>query len=111
MTQLIAGGGALRVRRSASSQSRCAASVRPAASASALAAACRRHAAMDLSFLWDEERGQFAIGRSGVVRHPQDRHGLDGREVLVAELGAVLGAHVGPGMVAVSVAPRGSQAE
>ncbi|HEX6516610.1 MAG TPA: DegV family protein [Nocardioidaceae bacterium] len=31
---------------------------------------------------------------------------LDGREVLVGEVGAVLGAHVGPGMVAVVVAPR-----
>jgi len=32
--------------------------------------------------------------------------GLGGREVLVGEIGAVLGAHVGPGMVAVSVARR-----
>ena len=31
---------------------------------------------------------------------------LDGREVWCAELGAVLGAHVGPGMIAVCVAPR-----
>ncbi|WP_457205899.1 DegV family protein [Nocardioides sp. P5_C9_2] len=31
---------------------------------------------------------------------------LEGREVWCAELGAVLGAHVGPGMVAVCVAPR-----
>jgi DegV family protein with EDD domain len=31
---------------------------------------------------------------------------LDGREVMCGELGAVLGAHVGPGMVAVCVAPR-----
>ena len=30
---------------------------------------------------------------------------LDGREVWCGELGAVLGAHVGPGMVAVCVAP------
>ena len=30
--------------------------------------------------------------------------GLDGREVMCGELGAVLGAHVGPGMVAVCVA-------
>ena len=30
---------------------------------------------------------------------------LDGREVWCAELGAVLGAHVGPGMLAVCVAP------
>ena len=32
--------------------------------------------------------------------------GLAGREVAVGEIGAVLGAHVGPGMVAVCVAPR-----
>ena len=31
---------------------------------------------------------------------------LDGREVWCGELGAVLGAHVGPGMLAVCVAPR-----
>ncbi len=32
--------------------------------------------------------------------------GLEGREVMCGELGAVLGAHVGPGMVAVCVSPR-----
>ncbi len=32
--------------------------------------------------------------------------GLEEREVSLGEIGAVLGAHVGPGMVAVSVAPR-----
>jgi DegV family protein with EDD domain len=32
--------------------------------------------------------------------------GLQGREVMCGEIGAVLGAHVGPGMVAVCVAPR-----
>jgi fatty acid-binding protein DegV len=32
--------------------------------------------------------------------------GLEGRQVVVGEVGAVLGAHVGPGMVAVSVARR-----
>lgn len=32
--------------------------------------------------------------------------GLQGREVRCGELGAVLGAHVGPGMIAVCVAPR-----
>ena len=32
--------------------------------------------------------------------------GLDGRAVMCGELGAVLGAHVGPGMVAVCVSPR-----
>ena len=34
--------------------------------------------------------------------------GLGGREVYLGELGAVLGAHVGPGMVAVSVSVRSS---
>jgi len=33
---------------------------------------------------------------------------LDGRELWCGELGAVLGAHVGPGMIAVCVAPRAS---
>ena len=32
--------------------------------------------------------------------------GLEGREVMCGELGAVLGAHVGPGMVAVCISPR-----
>jgi DegV family protein with EDD domain len=32
--------------------------------------------------------------------------GLGGRDVLVGEVGAVIGAHVGPGMVAVVVSPR-----
>ena len=31
--------------------------------------------------------------------------GLEGREVMCGELGAVLGAHVGPGMVAVCISP------
>jgi fatty acid-binding protein DegV len=31
---------------------------------------------------------------------------LGGRELWCGELGAVLGAHVGPGMIAVCVAPR-----
>ncbi|MGN0062729.1 MAG: DegV family protein [Nocardioides sp.] len=32
--------------------------------------------------------------------------GLEGREVMLSEISAVLGAHVGPGMVSVCVAPR-----
>ena len=35
--------------------------------------------------------------------------GLEGREVMCGELGAVLGAHVGPGMVAVCVSPLGPE--
>jgi DegV family protein with EDD domain len=46
--------------------------------------------------------------RAGVLAgHLADRmeKQLDGREVRCAELGAVLGAHVGPGMLAICVAP------
>ena len=39
-----------------------------------------------------------------IARRLQDRLGLD--QVHVSEVGAVIGAHVGPGMVAVVVAPR-----
>jgi fatty acid kinase fatty acid binding subunit len=42
---------------------------------------------------------------AGHLRQRLERQ-LDGREVVVGEVGAVLGAHVGPGMVAVVVAPR-----
>jgi len=40
--------------------------------------------------------------------HLRDRlaANLDGRDVVVGEVGAVIGAHVGPGMVAVFVSPR-----
>jgi DegV family protein with EDD domain len=34
---------------------------------------------------------------------------LDGRDVVVGEVGAVIGAHVGPGMVAVVVSPRAEE--
>jgi len=47
--------------------------------------------------------------RAGVLAaHLADRleKQLDGREVRCGELGAVLGAHVGPGMLAICVAPR-----
>ncbi|HET7682818.1 MAG TPA: DegV family protein [Marmoricola sp.] len=45
-----------------------------------------------------------------LAEHLQERlgTGLEGREVLIGEIGAVLGAHVGPGMVAVCVARRGA---
>jgi DegV family protein with EDD domain len=39
------------------------------------------------------------------LRHRLEAN-LEGREVVVGEVGAVIGAHVGPGMVAVTVAPR-----
>ncbi|HET6699688.1 MAG TPA: DegV family protein [Nocardioidaceae bacterium] len=47
--------------------------------------------------------------RAGVLaEHLADRLGenLGGREVVLGEVGAVIGAHVGPGMVAAVVAPR-----
>ena len=43
-----------------------------------------------------------------LAEHLRDRlaANLDGREVVVGEVGAVIGAHVGPGMVAAAVCPR-----
>jgi fatty acid-binding protein DegV len=52
-----------------------------------------------------------SAGRAAqLAEHLQERlgTGLEGREVLIGEIGAVLGAHVGPGMVAVCVACRGA---
>ncbi len=48
------------------------------------------------------ERGQQLADR--LAERLADQ--LEGREVSLGEIGAVLGAHVGPGMVAVTVAPR-----
>ena len=48
------------------------------------------------------ERGQQLAARLAERLAEQ----LEGREVSLGEIGAVLGAHVGPGMVAVTVAPR-----
>ena len=55
-----------------------------------------------VSHLANPDRAADLAGRLG------DRlaTNLDGREVWCGELGAVLGAHVGPGMVAACVAPR-----
>lgn len=49
------------------------------------------------------ERAEELAGRIGERLADQ----LGGREVRCTELGAVLGAHVGPGMLAICVAPRG----
>lgn len=53
-----------------------------------------------------EERAEGLA--SGLAERLGDR--LEGRPVALVEIGAVLGAHVGPGMVAVVVAPRPPQA-
>jgi DegV family protein with EDD domain len=69
-----------------------------------LAVAAAGKAAVDVAVahLANEER-------AGVLaEHLADRLGdnLDGRQVVLGEVGAVIGAHVGPGMVAAVVAPR-----
>jgi len=55
-----------------------------------------------VSHLANPDRAADLAGRLGGRLAAQ----LDGREVWCGELGAVLGAHVGPGMVAACVAPR-----
>jgi DegV family protein with EDD domain len=55
-----------------------------------------------VSHLASPERAADLAGRLGTRLATN----LDGREVWCGELGAVLGAHVGPGMVAACVAPR-----
>lgn len=55
-----------------------------------------------VSHLANPDRAGELAGRLGVRLAAN----LDGREVWCGELGAVLGAHVGPGMVAACVAPR-----
>jgi DegV family protein with EDD domain len=55
-----------------------------------------------VAHLASTERAAVLADKLGVRLADQ----LEGREVWCGELGAVLGAHVGPGMVAVCVAPR-----
>jgi DegV family protein with EDD domain len=55
-----------------------------------------------VAHLANPDRAEQLAGQLRQRLEPQ----LDGREVVVGEVGAVLGAHVGPGMVAVVVAPR-----
>jgi DegV family protein with EDD domain len=68
----------------------------------AVAAAGDRQVDVAVAHLANPERAEQLAGAL------RDRlaANLDGRDVSVGEVGAVIGAHVGPGMVAVVVAPR-----
>lgn len=68
----------------------------------AVEAAGQRPADVSISHLANAEKAEQLAERLTVRLVDQ----LDGREPWCGELGAVLGAHVGPGMVAVTVAPR-----
>jgi DegV family protein with EDD domain len=68
----------------------------------AVAAAEDRPVDIAVAHLAGEERARHLAGHLG----SRLAANLDGREVVVGEVGAVIGAHVGPGMVAVVVAPR-----
>lgn len=68
----------------------------------AVAAAGDRPVDVSVAHLANAERAGVLADR---LRHRLAGN-LDGRELLCGELGAVLGAHVGPGMLAVCVAPR-----
>ncbi len=67
----------------------------------AVEAAGTHHVEVAIAHLAADERARTLASRLA-ERLP----GLEEREVIVGEVGAVLGAHVGPGMVAVSVAVR-----
>ena len=68
----------------------------------AVAAAGGHEVDVAVAHLANPERAEL------LASHLRDRlaTNLGGREVVVGEVGAVIGAHVGPGMVAVVVAPR-----
>ena len=68
----------------------------------AVAAAADRQVDVAVAHLDHRPRADDLAARLG--RRLADN--LSGREVLVGEVGAVIGAHVGPGMLAVVVAPR-----
>lgn len=68
----------------------------------AVDAAGQREIDLCVAHLASEERARHLAERLG----SRLATNLGGRETWVTELGAVLGAHVGPGMVAVCVAPR-----
>ncbi len=68
----------------------------------AVAAAEDRQVDVAVAHLAGEDRARHLAGHLG----RRLAANLDGREVVVGEVGAVIGAHVGPGMVAVVVAPR-----
>ncbi len=67
----------------------------------AVEAAADQRVDVCVSHLTNHARAE-ELARSLTVRLEE---GLEGREVLCGELGAVLGAHVGPGMVSVCVSP------
>jgi DegV family protein with EDD domain len=71
----------------------------------AVAAARDRRVDVAVAHLTNAERAEL------LADHLRDRlaTNLDGRDVVVGEVGAVIGAHVGPGMVAVFVSPRPSE--
>jgi DegV family protein with EDD domain len=68
----------------------------------AVAAADDQKVDVAVAHLSAEDRAQELAKRLGTRLEAN----LEGREVFVGEVGAVIGAHVGPGMVAVVVAPR-----
>lgn len=68
----------------------------------AVAAAVDQKVDLAVAHLSAEDRAQELATRLGTRLAAN----LEGREVFVGEVGAVIGAHVGPGMVAVVVAPR-----
>lgn len=68
----------------------------------AVSAAGERPVDIGVAHLASDERAGQLAERLGERLGEQ----LDGREILCGEVGAVLGAHVGPGMIAVCVAPR-----
>ncbi|WP_432479651.1 DegV family protein [Nocardioides sp. GXQ0305] len=68
----------------------------------AVAAAGERPVDVGVAHLASEERGAALASR--LAERLADN--LEGRDVHCGEVGAVLGAHVGPGMLAVCVAPR-----
>lgn len=69
----------------------------------AVAAAGDAEVEVWVAHLASPDRAAMLAGRLGA----RLVEGLGGREVVLGEIGAVLGAHVGPGMVAVCVAQRG----
>ncbi len=68
----------------------------------AVAAADDQKVDVAVAHLSAEDRAQELATRLGTRLSAN----LEGREVFLGEVGAVIGAHVGPGMVAVVVAPR-----
>jgi fatty acid-binding protein DegV len=68
----------------------------------AVSAAAQTPVDVAVAHLTNPERAELLAEH---LRHRLETN-LEGREVLVGEVGAVIGAHVGPGMVAVAVSRR-----